>query len=44
MEKPNVTVIYQDAKQEPIGCLRILLEAFVLVVFCLVFVGISMLI
>ena len=42
MDKPNVTVIYQDAPRQPIGCLSLILELVLLVVFVLVFVGIYM--
>lgn len=42
MERPNVTVVYQDAPAKPIGCLQLILEAVVFVVFILVFVGFYM--
>lgn len=42
MEKPNITVVYQDAPKQPIGCLSLILELVLLVVFVLVFVGIYM--
>ena len=42
MDKPNVTVIYQDAPRQPIGCLSLILELVLLVVFVLVFVAVYM--
>ena len=35
-QRPNVNVIYQDAPQQPIGCLAVVLEALTFLAFVVI--------